>query len=52
LDPEQSGIDQLRICDNSLEQSIPSLTMESQRGRIFSLAGDFRDGFSALGWTS
>jgi predicted ABC-type ATPase len=53
LVPEQSGIEFVRVYDNSRFGHPPALVLEAGRGRIIRLAEDFPVWLqSALGWTS
>lgn len=52
LNPDKSGIEFIRIYDNSRFESRPNLVLEGRRGRIVRLATDFPGWLQrALGWT-
>lgn len=52
LKPEDSGIEIVRIYDNSRPESRPVLTLEARQGKIISLRDPFPDWLrQALGWT-
>jgi hypothetical protein len=52
LDPEKSGIEFVRIYDNSGFERRPDLVLESHRGTITRLATDFPEWLQrALAWT-
>ena len=52
LSPDKSGIEFIRIYDNSRSESGPSLALDSRRGRIVRLAAEFPQWLQrALGWT-
>lgn len=52
LDPDKSGIESVRIYDNSRYEGRPSLVLETRHGRIVRLGPDFPNWLQrALGWT-
>jgi predicted ABC-type ATPase len=52
LNPQESGIEIVRIYDNSPPDSRPRLVLEARRGRIVRLADSFPEWLQqALGWT-
>jgi predicted ABC-type ATPase len=52
LIPEESGIEIVRIYDNSKFESRPGLVLEARRGRIVRVAEEFPEWLQgALGWT-
>ena len=52
LNPEESGIEVLRVYDNSLPESRPALVLTARRGKIVWLRQTFPDWLrQALGWT-
>jgi len=52
LNPEKSGIEIVRIYDNSRPESRPVLVLAARRGRIVFLRQTFPDWLTqALGWT-
>jgi predicted ABC-type ATPase len=52
LQPEKSGVEIVRIYDNSRAESRPCLVLTARRGRIIRLAENFPEWLQqALGWT-
>jgi predicted ABC-type ATPase len=52
LDPDRSGIEVVRIYDNTASESSPRLILSARRGNLVSLANPFPQWLSqALGWT-
>jgi predicted ABC-type ATPase len=52
LVPEQSGVEFMRVYDNSRFGQPPALVLEAERGQIVRLSEDFPVWLqSALGWT-
>ena len=41
LNPEESGIDTVRIFDNSAFQTVPRLCLSAERGRVVGITKDF-----------
>jgi predicted ABC-type ATPase len=53
FNPEKSGIEIIRVYDNSQFESRPNLALEARRGRFTRIAHDFPVWLQgALGWTS
>ena len=52
LDPDQSGIGDVRVFDNSADEQTPRLKLEVRQGRVFYISPDFPSWLqSALNWT-
>ncbi len=53
LDPEEGGIDQVRVFDNSADEQTPRLTLEMKQGRVVYVSNEFAAWLqAALDWTS
>lgn len=52
LDPEKSGIESVRVFDNSVVESAPKLALQTEYGRVVYIAEHLPDWLRrALGWT-